>query len=117
MARQKPCFIAFPIMPLTESFNNGQKLSGETHIFSKGVLSASQRREVKYPVSPLDFLEKSDLLSVLSSLLLPLPSTSASSAMSDGEYLADLVVELVPLPTLTSSAMSLTLTSSSLIWL
>ena len=63
------------------------------HLFSKGALSASERREVRYPIGPLDFLERGDLSTVSSSPPSPLPPTSASSARS------------------------LTLTSSRLIWL
>ena len=87
------------------------------HLFSKGALSASERREVRYSVGPFGFLKRGDLSTVLSSPPSPLPPTSAFSAMSDGKFSADLVVELVPLPTSASSAMSLTLTSSRLIWL
>ena len=65
-----------------------------------------ERKEVKYSVGPLDFLE-GDLSTVSSSPPLPLPPTSASSAISDGEFLANFVVELVPLPTSTSSAPSI----------
>ena len=108
MAQQELCFIAFPIVILTESFNNGQKLLGETHLFARGALSALERREVRYPIGPLDFLERGDLSTVSSSPPSPLP-TSASSAMSTDadKFLADLVVELVPLPTSASSALSI----------
>ena len=108
MARQELCFIAFPIVPLTENFNNGQKLSGKTHLFARGVLSASERREVRYTIGPLDFLERDNLLTVSS--LPPSPSpTLASSAMSTDadKFSVDLVVELVPLPTSASSALSI----------
>ena len=93
-------------MLLTESLNNGQKLSREIHLFAKGALSASERREVRYPIGPLDFLERGDLLTISSSLPSPLPPTSASSARSTDvdKFLADLVVELVPLPSSVSSA-------------
>ena len=60
MAQPELCFIAFPIVPLTKSSNNDQKLLGETYCFSKSALSALERRKVKYPVDPLNFLE-SDL--------------------------------------------------------
>ena len=107
MARQELCFIAFPIVLLTESFNNGQKLLGETHLFARGALSALERREVRYPIGPLDFLERGDLSTVSSSPLSPLPPISASSAMFNGEFLADLVVKLIPLQTSASSAPSI----------
>ena len=108
MARLEPCFIAFPIVPLTESFNNGQKLSGETYLLLESMLSASERREIRYPVGTFDFLERGDLSTVSSSPPSPSP-TSASSAMSTDadEFSADLVVELVPLPTSASSALSI----------
>ena len=80
------------------------------------MLSALKRREVRYPICPVDFLEE-DLLTVsssLSSLLLP---TLPSAALSDGKFSADLVVELAPLLTSASSAMSLTLMNFWLIWL
>ena len=99
MARQELCFIAFPIVFSTESFNNGQKLSRETQLFL-------EYREVRYPVGPLDFLE-GDFLTVSSSPPSLLPTTSASSAMFDGEFSADLAVELVQLPTSASSALSI----------
>ena len=66
----------------------------------------SERREVKYRIGTFGFLEN-DLLTV--SLSPPLPSpTSASSAMSfdADKFSADLVVELVQLPTPALSAMS-----------
>ena len=80
-------------MLLIESFNNDQKLSKKTYLFL-------EYREVKYPVSPLNFLE-SDFLIISLSLPSPLPSTSASSVMSNNaiKLLADLVMELVLLPT------------------
>ena len=71
----------------------------------KGALSMSERKEVKYLVYLLDFLE-SDFSTILSSSPSLLPPTSASSAMSNCLFLADLVVELVPLPTSASLAMS-----------
>ena len=88
------------MVPLTESFNNGQKLLGETHLFS-------ERREVRYPVGTFGFLE-GDRSTVSSSPPSPSP-TSASSAMSTDadEFSADLVMELVPLPTSVSSALSI----------
>ena len=58
MARQELRFIAFPIMRLTESFNNSQKLLGETHLFLEGMLSASEHKEIRYPVDTFGFLEK-----------------------------------------------------------
>ena len=76
------------------------------HLFSKDVLSALERKEVRYSVGPLNFLE-SDLLTFSLSPPLPLPPTSASSAISNGEFSADLVVGLVPLPNLASSAPSI----------
>ena len=87
-------------MPLNESFNNGQKLLGETHLFL-------ECKKVKYPISTFGFLERGDLLTI-SSLLLSLLLTSASSAMfTDADkFLADVVIELAPLPNLASSAIS-----------
>ena len=54
----------------------------------------SERRKVRYSVGPLDFL-KGDLSTVSLSSPLPLPPTSASSAISDGEFSADLVVVIL----------------------
>ena len=105
MAQQELFFIAFLIVPLTESSNNGQKLSGETQFFSKDGLLALERREVRYPIGLLNFLED-DPLTVLLSLPLLLLSTSASSAISNSKFPADLVMELVLFPTLASSTMS-----------
>ena len=72
VAWRELCFIAFPIMPLIESFNNAQKLLGETHLFLKC-------GDVKYFIDMFDFLKKGNLLTILSSLLSLLPSTPASS--------------------------------------
>ena len=55
---------------------------------------------------PLDFLE-SDLSTVLLSPPSLLPPTSTSSAMFNSEFSADLVVELVLLPTSASSVLSI----------
>ena len=71
----------------------------------QGKLIFLERREVRYPIGTFGFLE-GDLSTVSSSPPSPLPPTSASSAMSNGEFSADLVVELVPLPISASSAMS-----------
>ena len=77
VARRELCFIAFPIVPFNWE-----------------------------PVSTFGFLE-GNFLTVSSSSPSPSP-TSASSAMSTDadEFLADLVVELVLLPTSVSSALS-----------
>ena len=99
MTQQELCFIAFPIVSLIKSFNNGQKLLGETHLFL-------EHRKVRYLVGPFGFLEKGDLLIVLSSLPSPLLATLASSAMFNSEFLAALIVELVLLPNSASLAMS-----------
>ena len=69
-----------------------------------GKLIFSERKEVKYPVGTFSFLE-GDRLTVSLSPSSPLP-TSASLDMSNGEFLAELIVELVPFPTSPSSAMS-----------
>ena len=68
----------------------------------------SERREVRYPIAPFNFLERGDLLTVLLSLL-SLSSTLASSAMftDTDEFSADLVVKFVLLPTSASSALSI----------
>ena len=86
-------------MPLTEILNHSQNYQGKLIFFL-------ERREVKYSVGLFGFLERDNLSTVSSSPLLPLPPTSASSTMSDGELSANLVVEVVPLLTSASSAMS-----------
>ena len=76
------------------------------YLFLKGTLLASERREVRYSIGPFDFLE-GDLLTILSSTP-SLSPTLASSAMFTytNKFSADLFVELIPLPTWASSAMS-----------
>ena len=72
----------------------------------QGKLIFLERREVRYLVGMFGFL-KGNCLIVL--LLPPSPLlTSTSSAISTDtdEFLANLVVKLVPLPTSASSAMS-----------
>ena len=74
-------------------------------LFLKGVLSGLKRKEVKYFVSLLYFLE-ANLLTISSSLPSPLPLLLASSAMSNSNFSANLVIELVLLPTVAYLAMS-----------
>ena len=107
MAQQELCFIAFPIVPLTESFNNDQKLSEETHLFLKGALSMSERREVRYPVSSLNFLE-GDLFDSFIITIITIVTNLRTSAMSTdaNKFSADLVVDLILLPTPASLAIS-----------
>ena len=99
MAQSELCFIAFLIVPLIKSFNNSQKLSKETYLFS-------ERRKVKYLISTFGFLERGDLLTVSSSPLLFSPNLASSAMSTDiDKFLADLVIELVPLSTSAFSAM------------
>ena len=72
-------------MPLTESLKYSQNHQGKLIFFL-------EHREVRYPVGPFGFLERGDLSTVSSSLLSPLPPISAFSVMSDGKFLADLIV-------------------------
>ena len=75
------------------------------YLFSKDTLSASERKEVKYTVSLLDFLED-DLSTVSSSPPSPSPTSASSNMSTDADkFLADLVGEFILLPTSTSSAM------------
>ena len=98
VGQQKLCFIAFLIVLLTESFNNGQKLSEKTHLFLKP-------KEVKYPVGLLIFLKRwfFDRLIIT---VITLPPTSVLLAMSNSKFSANLIIKLVLLPTLASLAMS-----------
>ena len=114
MAQQNLCFIAFPIVSLTESSNNSQKLSKETHLFSKDALSALERREIKYLIDSFDFLE-GDFFNHFIITPIIAPPTSAFSALFNGKCLANLVVKLVLLLTLASSAMSNREFSASLV--
>ena len=83
------------------------KLSRKTHLFARGALSASEHREVRYLIDPLDFLERSDFLTISSSLPPPSSSSASSAMFTDvDKFLADLIVELVPLLTSASSVMS-----------
>ena len=118
MARQELCFIGFPIVLLTESFNNGQNYQEKLVFFPKGALSAFERRKVRYFINSLDFLKKNDFSTISSLPLSPSPNSAFSAIFIDAnKFSADLVVELVPLSISASSALSLTLTSFWLIWL
>ena len=86
-------------MPLTESLNNGYKLLRKTCLFAKSALLVSECKEVKYPIDLLNYLEDNFLTILLSSPSLLL-TTSASLAMFNGKFSADLVVELILLPIL-----------------
>ena len=87
------------MVPLTESFNNGQKLSGEIYLFL-------ERREIKYLIGIFNFLKRGDFLIVSFSLPSLLPPTLTCSAMFNSEFLANLIIDLIPIPISTFSAMS-----------
>ena len=66
----------------------------------------SECREVRYSVGMFGFL-KGDYLTISLSPPLPSPSSASSAMTTDADkFLADLVVELIPLPTSASSAIS-----------
>ena len=97
-------------MSSTESLNNSQKLLRGTHLFPEWWV-------VRYPICIIDFLE-SDLLTVSSFTITIATNLSIFSQIFNADkFSADLVVELVLLPTSAFLAMSLKLTSSWLIWL
>ena len=86
-------------MPLIESFNNGQN-------YQEKLIFFPERRKVRYSIGTFSFLERGDFSTISSSPLSSLSPTSASSAISDGKFSDDLVVEFVLLSTLASLAMS-----------
>ena len=106
-------------MFLTKSFNNGRKLSRETYLPLEEMLSASECRGVRYPVGTFGFLEKRWSFDrfIITTITIATNLSILSQVSDADEFSANLVMELVPLPTSTSSAMSLKLTSSWLIWL
>ena len=61
------------------------------HLFSKNTLSASECREIRYPVSPFDFFEGDLFDRFIITSIIPLPA-SASLALSNGKFLAYLFV-------------------------